>query len=70
MLGNEFEDASKGLVPHANNLSEPLKGLKYVSENQIHVDCVKNGLDLEAGRPVSLGPQVLPPVYVLQTHAS
>lgn len=45
-------------------------GLKYVSENQIHVDCVKNGLDLEAGRPVSLGPQGLPPVYVLQTHAS
>ena len=70
MLENEIEDASEGLVCHANSLSEPLNGLKYVSENQIHPGCVKNGLGLEAGRPVSLGHHISSLVYELQTHAS
>ena len=59
MAGNETGEASKGLVSGAKSLLEPLKDLKYVGENQIYSSGVKNGLGLEAGRPVSLGHHIL-----------
>lgn len=59
MSRNETGDASKGFVSHANCRLEPLKGLKYVSERQIHWSPVKNGFGLEARKQVSLGHHIV-----------